>query len=125
MVDRRILSHDMKSSFPECYMTFWSMTNNTHSFDQTLTRDLITELDLITDFDLFAEFRELATDTACQQRTLTPPDNWSCPTFGLACVLSEINFSQTCLVSGLLSFEHPSVFLFLLVILKLKSSRLS
>ena len=24
---------------------------------------------------------------ACQQRTLTPPDTWSCPTLGLACVL--------------------------------------
>ena len=28
-----------------------------------------------------------ATGTACQQRTLTPPDTWSCPTFGLASVL--------------------------------------
>ena len=28
-----------------------------------------------------------ATGAACQQRTLTPPDTWSCPTFGLACVL--------------------------------------
>ena len=25
--------------------------------------------------------------TACQKRTLTPPDTWSCPTLGLACVL--------------------------------------
>ena len=25
--------------------------------------------------------------TTCQQRTLTPPDTWSCPTLGLACVL--------------------------------------
>ena len=28
-----------------------------------------------------------ATGAACQERTLTPPDTWSCPTFGLACVL--------------------------------------
>ena len=28
-----------------------------------------------------------ATGAACQQRTLTPPDTWSCPTLGLACVL--------------------------------------
>ena len=43
--------------------------------------------------------RTYATDAACQQRTLTPPDTWSCPTLGL-------------LVSGLLNFEHPSVLLF-------------
>ena len=28
-----------------------------------------------------------ATGAACQQGTLTPPDTWSCPTLGLACVL--------------------------------------
>ena len=26
-------------------------------------------------------------NSACQQRTLTPPDTWSCPTLGLASVL--------------------------------------
>ena len=31
--------------------------------------------------------RTYATGVACQQRTLTPPDTWSCPTLGLACVL--------------------------------------
>ena len=31
--------------------------------------------------------RTYETGAACQQRTLTPPDTWSCPTFGLACVL--------------------------------------
>ena len=30
--------------------------------------------------------RTYATGAACQQRTLTPPDTWSCPTLGLACV---------------------------------------
>ena len=29
----------------------------------------------------------LATSVACQQRTLTPPDTWSYPTLGLACIL--------------------------------------
>ena len=28
-----------------------------------------------------------ATGAACQQRMLTPPDTWSCPTLGLASVL--------------------------------------
>ena len=59
--------------------------------------------------------RTYATGAACQQRTLTPPDTWSCPTLGLACVLNvETNLSWTCLVSGLLNFEHPSVLLFCL-----------
>ena len=31
--------------------------------------------------------RKFATGATCQQRTLTPPDTWSCPTLGLACVL--------------------------------------
>ena len=31
--------------------------------------------------------RTFATGAACQQRTLTPPDTWSCPTLGLASVL--------------------------------------
>ena len=32
-------------------------------------------------------YRTFATGEACQQRTLTPPDTWSCPTVGLASVL--------------------------------------
>ena len=31
--------------------------------------------------------RTFATGAACKQRTLTPPDTWSCPILGLACVL--------------------------------------
>ena len=31
--------------------------------------------------------RAFTTGAGCQQRTLTPPDTWSCPTLGLACVL--------------------------------------
>ena len=31
--------------------------------------------------------RTFATGAACQQRTLTPPDTWSCPPLGLASVL--------------------------------------
>ena len=50
-----------------------------------------TDLDLITEFDFFiivwGFHRTFATGAACQQRTLTPPDTWSCPTLGLACVL--------------------------------------
>ena len=31
--------------------------------------------------------RTFATGATCQQRTLTPPDTWFCPTLGLVCVL--------------------------------------
>ena len=31
--------------------------------------------------------RTFTTGATCQQRTLTLPDTWSCPTLGLACVL--------------------------------------
>ena len=33
--------------------------------------------------------RTYATGAACQQRTLTPPNTWSCRTLGLACVLKS------------------------------------
>ena len=56
--------------------------------------------------------RTYATGGACQQRTLTPPDTWSCPTLGLASVQMLRPISWNCVVSRLLSFEHPSVLLF-------------
>ena len=57
-------------------------------------------------------YRTSATGVACQHRTLTPQDTLSCPTLRLACVLMLRPISWTCLISGLLSFEHPSVLLF-------------
>ena len=57
--------------------------------------------------------RTFATGAASQRRTLTLADTWSCPTLGLASVLMlRTNLFWTYLVSGLLSFEHPSVLLF-------------
>ena len=50
--------------------------------------------------------RTFAMGTACQQRTLTPPDTWSCPTLGLACVLMLRP------IYSILNFEIPSVLLF-------------
>ena len=52
--------------------------------------------------------RTFSKGAECQQRTLTPPDTWSCPTLGHASVL----LLRPCLVSGLFSSEHPSVFPF-------------
>ena len=42
---------------------------------------------------------EYATGAACQQRTLTPPDTWSCPTLGLACVLMSRPISPELVLS--------------------------
>ena len=43
--------------------------------------------------------RTYATGAACQQRTLTPPDTWSCPTLGLECVLMSRPISPELVLS--------------------------
>ena len=43
--------------------------------------------------------RTYATGAACKQRTLTPPDTWSCPTLGLACVLMSRPISPELVLS--------------------------
>ena len=43
--------------------------------------------------------RTYATGAAFQQRTLTPPDTWSCPTLGLACVLMSRPISPELVLS--------------------------
>ena len=70
----------------------WLPYRVTPSIDKTLHQFLtVTDLDLITEFDFLPIMqcfhRTYATSAACQHRTLTSPDNWSCPTLGLACVL--------------------------------------
>ena len=37
--------------------------------------------------------------TPCQQRTLTPPDTWSCLTLGLACILMSEPISPELVLS--------------------------
>ena len=58
-----------------------------HWSDITPICEFITELDFNTDFDLITEFwrfpYNIATGAASQQRTLTPPDTWSCPIWDL------------------------------------------
>ena len=54
-----------------------------------------------TDFDI-TEYRfpgAFATGVACRQGTLTPPDTWSCPTLGLACVLMSRPISPVLVLS--------------------------
>ena len=120
MVGTGILSNSMKFPSPEGYMIFLRMTIYSVILkwsDTTSIFDPVTDEDLITEFDFSpivpGFHRTFATDAACQQRTLTPQDIWSCPT----CICSnvEINISWTCLVSGLLSFKHPLVLLFCLI----------
>ena len=43
--------------------------------------------------------RTYATGAACQRRTLAPPDTWSCPTLGLACVLMSRPISPELVLS--------------------------
>ena len=43
--------------------------------------------------------RIYATGVACKQGTLTPPDTWSCPTLGLACVLMSRPISPKLILS--------------------------
>ena len=54
-------------------------------------RQTVSDLDIITEFDFYliarGFHRTFATGAACQKRTLTPPDTWSCSTLGLASVL--------------------------------------
>ena len=74
MVDMGISSNIMKSPSPKCYMTFWDMTiyNDTPNWSD------------ITPFCQFWKFPlNIAMGAASQQRTLTPPDTWSCPIWDL------------------------------------------
>ena len=56
--------------------------------------------------------RTFATGAGWQHRTLAPPHSWPCSILGLTCSNVETNLSWTCLVAGLLGFEHLSVLLF-------------
>ena len=71
----------------------WWPSTVTPSIDQAL-HQFLTLLQIWTllpnmTFNLIARgfHRTFATGAACQQRTLTPPETWSCPTLGLASVL--------------------------------------
>ena len=64
--------------------------------------DIITGLNIITESDISPKIGfhgASATDVACQQGTLTPPDTWSCPTLGLACVLMSRPISPELVLS--------------------------
>ena len=101
-----IVSKEVLWSVQGSYQTIWSpplpnVTRHswwwpytvTPSIDQTLHQFLTllliwTLLPNLTFYLIARGFHRIfATDTACQQRTLNPPDTWSCPTLGFASVL--------------------------------------
>ena len=94
MVGTGILSNNMRSPLPNVTQhSGWWPSTVTPSIDQTLHQffTLLLILTLLPNltFYLIASrlHRTFATGAACQQRTLTPPDTWSCPILGLASVL--------------------------------------
>ena len=106
MVGTEILPNNMRSPSPECYTTFWMMT--TYKWHPPLIGHhtnfwpllIWTLLPNLTFYLIVQGFhRTYATGAACQQRTLTPPDTWSCPTLGLACVLMSRPISPELVLS--------------------------
>ena len=105
MVGTGILPNNMRSPSPECCTTFWMMTTQWHpplighytNFWPLLIWTLLPNLTFYLIIQGF--HRTYATGAACQQRTLTPPDTWSCPTLGLACVLMSRPISPELVLS--------------------------
>ena len=91
------------STLPNVTRHWWPHTV-TPSIDRALHQFLtITDLDLLPNLTFYlivqGFHRTYATGAACQQRTLTPPDTWSCPTLGLACVLMSRPISPELVLS--------------------------
>ena len=92
----------------------------TPSIDETLHQFFtFTDLDLITEFDflqLCGVSIEYLQRVRPANRGRLIPGHLVLSHFGTCmCSNVETNLSWTCLVSGLLSFEHPSVLLFCLI----------
>ena len=112
----------MRSPSPECYTTFWMMTiysDTLHWSGITPIFDPVTDLDLITKFDFLPNCTRFPYNI-CNGCGMPTEDAFSfghlvLSHFGTCkCSNVETNFSWTCLVSGLLSFEHPTILLFCL-----------
>ena len=108
MVYTGIFSSNMKSTSHDCQMTVW---HDDHSYSDFLNRSglssnlmTITDLDLISEFDLLPNYAVASMEHLQQmwhasRGTLTPPDTWSCPTLGLACVLMSRPISPELVLS--------------------------
>ena len=121
MVGTGILSNNMRSPSPKCYTTFWMLTIYSDTLNWsgiTPIFDPITDLNL-TEFDFLPNCQRfpyniwngcgMPTEDAFSSGHLVLSHFWICN-----CSNVETNLSWTCLFSGLLSFEHPSVLQFLL-----------
>ena len=116
MVGTEILSNNMRSPSPECYTpSGWLPSIVTPSI--TPIFDPMTDLDLTTEFD-FLPNCERFPKNICNGCGMPTEDAYSSRHLVLSlvgtckCSNVETNLSWTCLIFGLLSFEHPSVFLF-------------
>ena len=129
MVGTGTLSNNTRPPSPECYTTFWMMTiysDTLHWSGITPIFDRITDIDPITEFDFLPYYERFPKNiwNGCGMPT---EDAYSSGQLILShigtykCSHVETNLSWTCLVSRLLSFEHPSVLL--LFACKVYSSR--
>ena len=107
MVGMGILANNVKFPSTECYTTFWRMT--IYSVDTLHGSGITPILTLLLNWILLRNLtfyqiargfhRTFTKGVTCQQRTLTPPDTWSCPTLGLACVRFEFRTSLGTFIS--------------------------
>ena len=86
MVGTGILSNNMRFPSPECYTAFWRIaihSDTFHWWDITPIFDPLLVWTLLLNLTFYLIMlgfhRIFATGAVCQQRTLTPPDTWSCP----------------------------------------------
>ena len=113
----QIVSKEVLWSVRGSYQTIWdpplpNVTRHSRWWPHTVTPSFeknITPIfdrhwsEPITKFDFYlivqGFHRTYATGAACQQRTLTPPDTWSCPTLEFACVLMSRPISPELVLS--------------------------
>ena len=117
MVGTGILSNNMRSPSPECYTTFWMTTiysDTLHLSGITPIFDPVTDLDLIIEFDFLPNCERFPYNI-CNRCGMPTEDAYYSGHLVLShfgtckCSNVETNLSSNCLVSGPLSFEHPSV----------------
>ena len=93
MVGTGIIPNNMRPPLPNVtrHSGWWPYTLTSsidRKFHQFWPLLIWTLLPNLTFYLIMRSFhRTFARGAACQQRKLTPPDTWSCPTLGLACVL--------------------------------------